>query len=63
MNNVKLLHIKCCVFQIFNSPVALKNKNIDPPCVWREKWSGPSMELWSTPQGRVENTEMESLAN
>ena len=25
MNNVKLLHIKCCFFQIFNSTVALKN--------------------------------------
>ena len=28
MNNVKLLHIKCCFFQFFNSPVALKNKKI-----------------------------------
>ena len=27
MNSVKLLHIKCCFFQFFNSPVALKNKN------------------------------------
>ena len=26
MNNVKLLHIKCCFFQIFNCPGALKNK-------------------------------------
>ena len=26
MNNVKLLHIKCCFFQFFNSPVAMKNK-------------------------------------
>ena len=26
MNNVKLLHIKCCFFQFFNSPVALKIK-------------------------------------
>ena len=26
MNNVKILHIKCCFFQFFNSPVALKNK-------------------------------------
>ena len=25
MNNVKLLHIKCCFFQFFNSPVTLKN--------------------------------------
>jgi hypothetical protein len=25
MNSVKLLHIKCCFFQFFNSPVALKN--------------------------------------
>ena len=25
MNNVKLLHMKCCFFQFFNSPVALKN--------------------------------------
>ena len=32
MNNVKLLHIKCCFFQISNSPVALKNKKkIWPP--------------------------------
>ena len=30
MNNVKLLHIKHCFFQFFNSPVALKNKkNLD----------------------------------
>ena len=27
MNSVKLLHIKCCFFQFFNSPVAWKNKN------------------------------------
>ena len=26
MNKVKLLHIKCCLFKFFNSPVALKNK-------------------------------------
>ena len=25
MNNVKLLHIKCCFFRFFISPVALKN--------------------------------------
>ena len=25
MDDVKLLHIKCCFFQFFNSPVALKN--------------------------------------
>ena len=25
MNNVKLLHVKCCFFQYFNSPEALKN--------------------------------------
>ena len=25
MNDVKLLHIKFCFFQFFNSPVALKN--------------------------------------
>ena len=32
MNNVKLLHIKCCFFQFFNSPVAMKNKkNVGPP--------------------------------
>ena len=32
MNNVKLLHIKCCFFQFFNSSVALKNKkNFGPP--------------------------------
>ena len=32
MNKVKLLHIKCCFFQFFISPVALKNtKNFGPP--------------------------------
>ena len=32
MNNVKLLHIKCCFSQFFNSLVALKNeKKIGPP--------------------------------
>ena len=32
MNNVKLLHIKGCFFQFFNSPVALKNfKKFGPP--------------------------------
>jgi len=25
MNNVKLLHIKCCFSQFFNSPVAMRN--------------------------------------
>ena len=45
MNNVKLLHIKCCFFQFFNSPVALKNKKkFGPPkkkLKWRP-WSGAS---------------------
>ena len=32
MNNVKLLHIKCCFFQFFNSLVASKNlKKFWPP--------------------------------
>ena len=31
MNNVKLLHIKCCFFQFFNSRVALKNTKKFPP--------------------------------
>ena len=32
INNVKLLHIKCCFFQFFNNPVALKNlKKFWPP--------------------------------
>ena len=32
MNNVKLLHIKCCFFQFFNSAVALKYlKKFWPP--------------------------------
>ena len=32
INYVKLLHIKCCFFQFFNSPVAMKNlKNFWPP--------------------------------
>ena len=37
MNSVKLLHIKWCFFQFFNSPVALKNeKNVWPP---RKSWN------------------------
>ena len=37
MNNVKLLHIKCCFFQFFNSLVALKNlKKFWPP---RKSWN------------------------
>ena len=31
MNSVKLLHIKCCFFQFFNSPVALKNEKNSAP--------------------------------
>ena len=39
VNNVKLLHIKCCFFQFFNSPVALKNeKKICPPPP-RKSWN------------------------
>ena len=34
MNSVKLLHIKCCFFQFFNSPVALEMKKI---CLPQEK--------------------------
>ena len=30
MNNVKLLHIKCCFFQFSNSPVAMKKKKFGP---------------------------------
>ena len=32
VNNVQLIHIKCCFFQFFNSPVPLKNnkKNLPP---------------------------------
>ena len=37
VNNVKLLHIKCCFLQFFNSPVALKNKkNFGLP---RKSWN------------------------
>ena len=38
MNNVKLLHIKCCFFQFFNSPVALKNKKKIWPPQEKLKW-------------------------
>ena len=38
MNNVKLLHIKCCFFQFFNSPVALKNKKKIWPPKKKLKW-------------------------
>ena len=45
MNNVKLLHIKCCFFKFFSSPVALKNKkNFGPPkkkLKWRPWWRVP----------------------
>ena len=39
MNNVKLLHIKCCFFQFFNSPVALKNKKKFAPPPPRKSWN------------------------
>ena len=39
MNNVKLLYIKCCFFQFFNSQVALKNK----------KFFGPQEKVEMTP--------------
>ena len=38
INNVKLLHIKCCFFQFFNSPVALKNKKKFWPPKKKLKW-------------------------
>ena len=38
MNDVKLLHVKCCFFQFFNSPVALKiQKKFWPPP--RKSWN------------------------
>ena len=46
MNNVKLLHIKCCFSQFFpNSPVALKNlkKKLAPPKK-KLKWRTPLHE-------------------
>ena len=50
MNNVKLLHIKCCFFQFFNSPVALKNmENFCPPK--KKSWNdapGCNLALCST---------------
>ena len=42
MNSVKLLHIKCCFFQFFNSPVALKNK---------KKFWHPQEKVEMTPLG------------
>ena len=38
MNNAKLLHIKCCFFQFFNSLVAMKNKNKFGPPKKKLKW-------------------------
>ena len=38
MNNFKLLHIKCCFFQIFNSLVALKNEKKFGPAKKKLKW-------------------------
>ena len=38
MNNIKLLHIKCCFFQFFNSPVALKNQKKFWPPKKKLKW-------------------------
>ena len=37
-NNVKLLHIKCCFFQFFNSLVALKNNKKNLPPKKKLKW-------------------------
>ena len=37
MKNVKLLHVMCCFFQLFNSPVALKNKKFGPSP--RKSWN------------------------
>ena len=46
MNSVKLLHIKCCFFQFFNSPVALKKK-FGPP---RKSWNdAPTFSRWFRP--------------
>ena len=46
MNNVKLQHIKCCFFQFFNSPVALKNKkNFWPP---RKSWNDAPVQVCAT---------------
>ena len=39
MNTVKLLHIKCCFFKFFNSPVALKNLKKFLPSKKKLKWS------------------------
>ena len=38
MNNIKLLHIKCCFFQFFNSSVALKNQKKCWPLKKKLKW-------------------------
>ena len=38
MNSVKLLHIKCCFFQFFNSPLALKNKKKFASTKKKLKW-------------------------
>ena len=38
MNNVELLHIKCCFFQFFNSRVALKNNKKNWPLKKKLKW-------------------------
>ena len=46
VNSVKLLHIKCCLFQFFNSPVALKNlKNVAPQEKVEMMPLGPSVLL------------------
>ena len=46
MNNVKLIHIKCCFFfQFFNSPVALKNTKKFWPPKKKLKWR-PWLTLW-----------------
>ena len=44
INYVKLLHIKCCFFQFFNCPMALKNKK----------------KFWPPPQEKVEMTPLKS---
>ena len=48
MNSVKLLHIKCCFFQFFNSPVALKNKKKFRPPQEKVEMTPLSMQLGIT---------------
>ena len=57
MNNVKLLHIMCCFFKFFNSPVALKFlKKFGPPRKsWNDATDYPFPHITQNPNDFIDN--------